>query len=99
MSKREKKPKPKPTPTYEPSRKDRLRPAELLGFSGALAVFVGLVVILTTRQPLLAAICLVLAFIGALVVLAMLSLSFKPNDEEVADLNEQNHGGPDGGGH
>lgn len=99
MSKPEKKPKPKPTPTYEPSRKDRLRPAELLGLSGVLAVFVGIIVILTTHQLLLSAICLVLAFIGALVVLAMLSLSFKPNDEEIADLHEQNHPGKDADGH
>lgn len=86
---KQKVPAPKPTPTYQPSRKDRLRPAELVIFSAILALFVGLVVLITTRQPLLAVICLGLAFIASLVILAMLSLGFKPNKEEIADLHEQ----------
>ena len=63
----------------EPSRRDRLRPAELVGFSAVIAIFVGGVVLLSTRDFALAAIFLGVAFIGTLLVIAMLLLSMKPN--------------------
>jgi hypothetical protein len=65
----------------QPSRKDRLRPAELLGFCGVLAVFVGVVVLLSTRDVALAAIGLGITFIIAAVVVAMLLLTGKPDTE------------------
>ncbi|WP_240148251.1 hypothetical protein [Leifsonia tongyongensis] len=81
-----------PGNVHQPTRKDRFRPVELLVISAILAVFVGLVVLMSTRQLLLASIFLGIAFIVALVGLAMFSLAFKPNAEEVSDLEEQNRG-------
>jgi len=57
-----------------PSLRDRLRPLELLGISGALAVFAGLITVFTTRDWILAGIVLGVAFVLALVTLAMLAL-------------------------
>ena len=89
-----------PTPPTPPSRRDRTRPAELLILSGVMAVFVGLVVLMSTRQVELALIFLGVTFIVALVGLAMLALATRPTGEEQVDLNEQDEdqrgGGPKG---
>ena len=77
---------------HQPTRKDRFRPVELLVISAILAIFVGLIVLMSTRQWLLASVSLGIAFIVALVGLAMFSLAFKPNADEVSDLEEQNRG-------
>ena len=71
------------------SRKDRTRPAELLGLSGILALFTGLVVLMSTRDIVLALIFLGIAFIVALVGLAMLSLAVQTTEDELSDLAEQ----------
>ena len=70
-----------------PSRRDRVRPAELLGLSGVFGLFTGLVVLVTTRDLELGLIFLCIAFIVALVVIAMLSLASKPNDDERHELD------------
>lgn len=75
-----------PTP---PSRRDRTRPVELLGLSGVLALFIGLVVLMSTREIVLSLIFLGVAFIVALVVLAMLSLAVRPTGDEQLDIDEQ----------
>lgn len=75
-----------PTP---PSRRDRTRPAELIGLAGAMAIFTGLVVLLSTRQVELTLIFLGVAFIVSLVGLAMLTLAVGPTGEEQLDLSEQ----------
>ena len=77
---------PPPTP---PSRRDRTRPVELLGLSGVLALFIGLVVLMSTREIVLSLIFLGVAFIVALVVLAMLSLAVRPTGDEQLDIDEQ----------
>jgi hypothetical protein len=59
--------------------------------SAVLAVFTGVIVALSTRQILLGAIFTGVAFIVALVALAMLALSAKPDDAEKLDLDEQDH--------
>lgn len=74
----------------EPSRSDRLKPAELVGISGAMALFVALTILLSTREILLSVIALGITFILALVVIAMLALNIKPNAAEQTDLDEQN---------
>lgn len=81
-----------------PAPRDRTRPAELLIISGVLAIFVGLVVLMSTREILLSLIFLVIAFIVALVVLAMLALAVQPDFAEKSDLDEQDReqGGPRG---
>ena len=73
----------------KPPLRERLRPLELLGISGVLGVFAGLVVLMATREIVLAAIFLGIAFIVSLVVLAMLALAVAPDLEEQNDLDEQ----------
>lgn len=72
-----------------PSRRDRTRPAELLIISGVLAIFVALVVLMSTREIVLSLIFLGISFIVALVVLAMLSLAVQPDNAEKLDILEQ----------
>lgn len=81
-----------------PTPRERTRPAELLIMSGVLAIFVGLVVLMSTRDVLLALIFLGIGFIVALVVLAMLALAVQPDFAEKSDLEEQDRDqdGPQG---
>ena len=75
----------------KPSRKDRTRPVELLVLSGVMAVFTGLIALMSTRDVILSLIFLGVAFVVVLVVLAMLVLAVRPDGEELTDLDEQNH--------
>lgn len=75
----------------DPTRKDRLRPVELLVLSGIVAIFVGVVVFASTRQLALGGIFLGIAFILSLITLAMLALSTTPDDAERTDLDDQDH--------
>ncbi|WP_267422465.1 MULTISPECIES: hypothetical protein [unclassified Curtobacterium] len=68
-----------------PSRRDRMRPVELLGISAIIAVFTGLVVLLSTREVMLALIFLGVAFIVVVVVLAMLQLA-STSDQDDNDM-------------
>jgi uncharacterized membrane protein HdeD (DUF308 family) len=72
-----------------PERRERTRPAELLGISAVLALFAGLVVFMSTRDMVLALIFFGIAFIASLVVLAMLALAMRPTGDEQLDLDEQ----------
>ena len=58
----------------KPSRRDRFRPAELVGLAFVVGLFAGLVVLLTARDLVLAVIFLGVAFIVSLLLLAMLAL-------------------------
>jgi uncharacterized membrane protein len=78
----------------KPSRRDRTKPAEILVLSGVMAVFAGLIVLMSTREIILSLIFTGLAFIVALVIMAMLVLAVRPDGEEQIDLDEQNR--PDG---
>lgn len=66
-----------------PTRRERLRPLELVGFSAVLAGFASLIVILTTRDIQLTLIALGIAFIVALLMLALAGLGKTPSDEDV----------------
>jgi hypothetical protein len=79
-------------PPQKPSRSDRLKPVELIGLSGVMALFVGLTILLTTREILLSVIALGITFIVVLVVIAMFVLNLKPDEAERNDLDEQDHG-------
>ena len=72
-----------------PSKRDRTRPAELLGLSGVIAVFVAIVVMISSRDLLLAVIALGATFILSLVILATLALTVDASPEERVDLDEQ----------
>ena len=64
-----------------PDRRARMRPLELLGISGVLAIFAGVVVLMSTRDPVTALISLGGAFIVSLVVFAMIALAMSPPDD------------------
>lgn len=74
---------------HTPSRRDRLRPLELVGFSGVLAVFAGLVVMLVLRTPdgvvdfAKAGIVAAVVFIVSLLIVALIGLGAKPSEEDV----------------
>lgn len=76
-----------------PSRQDRLRPLEFILLSAVVAVFTGLVVLLSTREPILALVFFGVGFIVSLVVIAMLALAAKPNAAEKNDIDEQDREG------
>ena len=73
----------------DPSKRDRTRPAELLGLSAVIAVFVAGVVLLSSRDLLLGVIGLGATFILSLVILATLALTVNASPEERIDLDEQ----------
>ncbi|HEY8913426.1 hypothetical protein [Lacisediminihabitans sp.] len=75
-----------------PSRQDRLKPLEFIVLSAIISVFIGLVVLLSTRQPVLSLVFFGIAFIVTLVTIAMLSLAVKPDEAEKIDLGEQDKG-------
>lgn len=77
------------TDSLQPTRRDRFLPAELLGISAGLGVFVGLIVLIATRELILAGVALGVAFILALVLMALFALAFKPTAAEVEDIAEQ----------
>ena len=76
----------------KPNRKDQLRPVELLAIAGVMAVFVGIIVFMSTRDFTIAAIFTGIVFIVALVVLAMMVLALKPDGDEKLDISEQDRG-------
>ena len=72
----------------QPSKRDVFKPVELIVLSAVMALFVGLTVLLATRNPLLAVIFFGVAFIVVLVVIAMMVLTFKPNKSEQTELDD-----------
>jgi hypothetical protein len=80
----------KPTP---PTRRDRLRPVELLVFAAIIAVFIGFVVVFSTREWMLGGIFAGVGFIVSLVVLATLAITTKPDLEERRDIDDQDRAG------
>lgn len=78
-----------PDPNVNPSRRDRLRPLELLGFSAVLAVFAGLIVLLVLRDENrmphigMAGIAAGIVFIVAVLTVALVSLGGKPSEEDL----------------
>lgn len=64
-----------------PDKRARTRPLELLGLSAALAIFAGVVVLMSTHDILLSLIFLGGAFVVALVVFAMIALAMSPPDD------------------
>jgi uncharacterized membrane protein YfcA len=65
----------------------------LLVLSAIVAVFVGLVVAASVRDIRLGAIFGGVAFIVALVVLATLAITTKPDEEERRDIDDQDRAG------
>lgn len=94
---------------FKPSRRDVLRPVEYVGGAAIAAIFTGLIVLMVTRDWPLTLVFTGAAFIGVLVVLALLAMTIKPDAAESAELDEfgtprgpDEPGSPDeptGGGH
>jgi NhaP-type Na+/H+ and K+/H+ antiporter len=74
-----------------PSRRDALRPVEYIGIAAVVSIFVGLVVLGSTREIPLSLIFFGVAFIVTLVTLAMLALAMRPDADEKLDLDSQDH--------
>ena len=73
----------------QPSRRERLRPLELVGLSAVLAVFAGGVVALVTRDWLLRVpVAAGAVFIVSAMGLALLGLGMKPNAEDLQAREE-----------
>ncbi|CAO1654438.1 hypothetical protein I6E68_01295 [Salinibacterium sp. NSLL150] len=72
-----------------PDKRDRTRPAEMLGLSAIFGLFAGLVVFMSTRELMLALIFAGVAFIVSLIVIAMLVLAVRPDKDELLDMDEQ----------
>ena len=85
-----------------PSRQERLRPIEFVALSAIVAFFIGLVVLMSSRNFESALIFCGISFIVSLVVIAMLAMAAQPSAAEKDDLSEQEGStGQDGsaGGH
>jgi hypothetical protein len=82
---------------HKPTRGEILKPVELVAISAAMGLFVGLTILLATRNWALSSISLGITFIIALVVIAMFTLSMKPDEAEKTDLDEQNQSGKNKG--
>lgn len=74
---------PQPSTPHTPSKSDRLKPLELLGFSGVLSIFAGLVVLMATRSWTLTAIFAGAGFIVCVMMIALIGLGMKPNAQDV----------------
>jgi len=86
----------KPSGEFEPSRSDRLRPAEYVGGAAIAAIFVGVIALVTTHEWMIALIGAGGAFIVVLMVLALLQMAVKPDASEQAELGEGDDPAGDG---
>ena len=70
------------------SRRDRMRPFEVIGLAVIVGVFTGIIALVATRNLTLAAIWLGVAFIAMLVLSATILLMIQPRKGELADIEE-----------
>lgn len=63
----------------QPSRRERLRPAEYVMLSGFMALFAFLIVLMVTRDVVLALIAAGLIFVIVIIGISMLILAITPN--------------------
>lgn len=80
-----------PETSRTPSRREVLRPWELIIGSAIAAVFAGVIIFAGTREWEITLIAVGGIFIITLMALAMFALAVKPKADELADLDEQNH--------
>lgn len=71
-----------------PSRRDRLRPVELIVLAAILAIVGGLVVLMVSRDLKFMLIIIGVAFVAILVLMATFVLLAKPNKSELEDIEE-----------
>jgi hypothetical protein len=73
-----------------PTIREKLKPFELVVVSIVIAAVTALIVMIISRDIILASIALGVTFIVCLVVMAMFVLAIKPNKSELLDIQEQN---------
>jgi hypothetical protein len=73
-----------------PTIREKLKPIELVVVSLVIASVTALIVMIISRDIILASIALGVSFIVCLVVMAMFVLAIKPNKSELLDIQEQN---------
>jgi len=71
-----------------PTRRDRLRPVELILLAGVLSIVGGLVVLMVSRDLKFMFIIIGISFVVILVLMATFVLLAKPNKTELADIEE-----------
>ncbi|WP_336660075.1 ABC transporter ATP-binding protein [Leucobacter sp. USHLN153] len=74
---------PAPQDRVTPTRRDRLKPLELIGFSAILGIFAGLIVLGATREIVLALVFLGVGFIVSIMMVALVGLGGKPSQEDL----------------
>jgi uncharacterized membrane protein len=73
----------------QPTRRQQLKPFEYVAFAGAAGVFIGLIVLLTVRDVVLALVFGGVGFIITLLLIATLMLTIKPKGRSSADLDKR----------
>ncbi|CAB4892267.1 MAG: hypothetical protein F2808_02395 [Actinobacteria bacterium] len=71
------------------TRRDRMRPFELIAVALVVGIFVGLVVLMSTRNLTESAIWLGITFIVVLVLAATVVLMIRPGAQELTDMKER----------
>jgi hypothetical protein len=77
------------------SRRDRMRPFEVIGLAVIVGAFTGIIALVSTRNLTLAAIWLGVAFIAMLVLSATILLMIQPRKRELADIEELAEAAPE----
>jgi len=77
------------------SRRDRMRPFEVIGLAVIVGAFTGIIAPVSTRNLTLAAIWLGVAFIAMLVLSATILLMIQPRKRELADIEELAEAAPE----
>ncbi|MCW4459117.1 hypothetical protein [Microbacterium sp. MPKO10] len=78
----------------KPSKREMLKPLELLGIAAVFAIFAGLITLMSTRDFLLTVVFAGIAFIAGLVFLALFALTIKPNKIERDEIQRDDDGNP-----
>ncbi|GAB2526128.1 hypothetical protein [Paramicrobacterium agarici] len=78
----------------KPSKREMLKPLELLSIAAAFGIFAGLITLMSTRDFLLTVMFTGVAFIVGLVFLALFALTIKPNKIEQEEIHRDDDGNP-----
>ncbi|MBC7442368.1 MAG: hypothetical protein H7311_07580 [Ramlibacter sp.] len=76
----------------KPGRSELMKPKEIFGFSGVMALFLGVVVLMSTRDVLLSLFGTAVTFVIVLAVILLLVRTMKPNTAEKTDTDDETHG-------
>lgn len=78
-----------PNPSGDPTRRQKLKPFEYLVFAAGVGIFIGLIVLMTVREVVLALVFGGIGFIASLLLIATLMLTIKPKGRSSADLDKR----------